>query len=199
MRHKSEQTMTQVTDAVNGFYTERGRTPSITEIAAAVGRSRSTVHGYLTEMCRLGMISYKAGVIETPFTKKVSGEAVLAPVVGSVVCGKPQLEEENFEEYVALPTAIFGAGPFFLLRASGTSMIGAGIEPGDIVVVKRQSEAENGDIIVALVDNETTLKRFFRDDGNRCVRLHPENPEMEDIIVRDCFIQGVVKHIIKSA
>ena len=118
--------------------------------------------------------------------------------MGSVVCGEPQLEEENFEEYIALPTAVFGNGPFFLLRAKGNSMIEAGIESGDLVVVKKQNTAHDGDIIVALVNNETTLKRFYRDKKNKCIRLHPENKDMEDILVKECYIQGVAQHIIKK-
>lgn len=84
-------------------------------------------------------------------------------------CGLQEYAEENFEEYVPLPVALFGQGDFFLLRASGYSMIEAGIEPGDLVVVRKQNTAEEGDIVVALVDNETTLKRFYRDKKYRCI------------------------------
>ena len=87
---------------------------------------------------------------------------------------------------------------FFLLRASGNSMIEAGIEPGDLVVVRKQNTAEEGDIVVALVDNETTLKRFYRDKKHRCCRLHPENSKMKDIYVQDCTIQGVAQNVIKT-
>lgn len=113
-------------------------------------------------------------------------------------CGSPQYEEENIEEYVSLPTAIFGKGDFFILRASGQSMIEAGIDDGDLVVVKKQVEAKEGDIVVALVDNQNTLKRYFRDDENKKIILHPENKKMKDIIVDKCCIQGVACHIIKE-
>lgn len=119
-------------------------------------------------------------------------------IVGSVPCGSPQYEEENIEEYISLPTAIFGKGDFFILRASGNSMIEAGIDDGDLVVVKKQLYADDGDIVVALVDNQNTLKRFYRDNDNRKVILHPENKWMKDIVVDDCFIQGVACHVIKS-
>ena len=119
-------------------------------------------------------------------------------IVGSVPCGSPQYEEENIEEYISLPTAIFGKGDFFILRASGNSMIEAGIDDGDLVVVKKQIYADDGDIVVALVDNQNTLKRFYRDNDNRKVILHPENKWMKDIVVDDCFIQGVACHVIKS-
>ena len=76
-------------------------------------------------------------------------------------------------------------------------MIEAGIAPGDYVVVRKQSTAEDGDIVVALVDNETTLKRFYRDKKRKCIRLHPENKDMTDIFVEKCYIQGIAKHVIK--
>ena len=130
--------------------------------------------------------------------KKADAEFILSPVLGSIACGLPEYAEENFEEYVALPTALFGSGESFLLRANGNSMIEAGIEPGDLVVVRKQATAEEGDIVVALVENETTLKRYYKDHQRRCVRLHPENSRMKDIYVQECSIQGVAQHVIKA-
>ena len=197
MQHKSSEVMDAILKAVNDFFIENGRTPSISEIAAEVKRSRSTVHGYLVEMSRQKILRYNSGEIETPLMEKVDYTTTLSPVVGSVICGEPQYEEENFEEYIALPTSVFGNGPFFLLHAKGYSMIEAGIDPGDLVVVKKQNTANEGDIVVALVNNETTLKRFYIDEEKKCVRLHPENKEMDDILVKDCYIQGVAQHVIK--
>ena len=97
-----------------------------------------------------------------------------------------------------LPTVIFGDAAHFILRAQGDSMVEAGIEDGDLVVVRKQHTAREGEIVVALVDNETTLKRFFLDRERRQVRLHPENREMADIYVDHCYIQGVAQHIIKQ-
>jgi repressor LexA len=144
------------------------------------------------------MIEYDGQEIRTPVTKKVNTDIAQTAIVGSVPCGSPQYEEENIEEYISLPTAIFGKGDFFILRASGNSMIEAGIDDGDLVVVKKQLYADDGDIVVALVDNQNTLKRFYRDNDNRKVILHPENKRMKDIVVDDCFIQGVACHVIKS-
>ena len=149
-------------------------------------------------MADRGMIEYDGQEIQTPVTKKVNTDIAQTAIVGSVPCGSPQYEEENIEEYISLPTAIFGKGDFFILRASGNSMIEAGIDDGDLVVVKKQVYAEDGDIVVALVENQNTLKRFYRDNDNRKVILHPENKRMKDIIVDDCFIQGVACHVIKS-
>ena len=197
MRHKSEATMGKIIKETERFYFTYRRSPSITELANAVGCARSTAHGYLREMDAKEMLSYDGESITTPLMRKTDMNAVLSPILGSVICGEPQMEEENFEEIVALPTAVFGNGDFFLLHAKGESMIGAGIDPGDLVVVRKQETAEDGDIVVVLVNNENTLKRYYRDEAHRCIRLHPENPNMKDIYVRNCRIQGVASHVIK--
>ncbi len=198
MQHKDSALKEEILNAINDLFCAYGKTPSISEIAEEVKRSKSTVHAYLVEMDSDGMLRYNAGEIETPLIRKADQSITLSPLVGSIICGEPQFEEENFEGYVALPTVVFGNGPFFLLRAKGNSMIEAGIEHGDLVVVKKQNTANEGDIIVALVENETTLKRFFIDNERHCVRLHPENSAMKDILVKNCFIQGVAQHVIKK-
>lgn len=198
MRHKSEGTMEPIKKVVEDFYFANRRSPSISEIASEVGCARSTVHGYLWEMDKRGLLSYNGKRVETAATNKADDDVVLSPLLGSIACGEPEYEEENFEAYVALPTAIFGSGEFFILRARGKSMIEAGIEPGDLVVVRKQNTANEGDIIVALVDNETTLKQFYIDRNRNCVRLHPENSSMKDIYTKNCFIQGVAQNVIKS-
>lgn len=92
------------------------------------------------------------------------------PILGNISCGMPDYSEENFEEYIPLPIALFGEGDFFLLRAKGYSMIEAGIDPGDLVVVRKQKTANEGDIVVvALVGNETTLKRYYLDKKRKCI------------------------------
>ena len=161
-------------------------------------RQQDTQKEFLADMAEKNMIEYDGQEIRTNVTRKYSGEQTQTPIVGSIPCGSPQYEEENIEEYVSLPTAIFGKGDFFILRASGQSMIEAGIDDGDLVVVKKQVEANEGDIVVALVDNQNTLKRYFRDDENKKIILHPENKKMKDIIVDECCIQGVACHIIKE-
>lgn len=197
MRYKSIDTKNNITQAIEEFFFENKRAPSITEIVKKVGHSRSTVHAYLQEMNSEGTICYDGKVLSTPVIVKADAGTVLTPVLGSVICGEPQYEEQNFEEYIALPTALFGKGQFFLLRAKGESMIEASINPGDLVVVRKQNTAKDGDIVVALVNNETTLKRFYSDKEKQCIRLHPENKTMEDIYTQQCYIQGVAQHIIK--
>ena len=107
--------------------------------------------------------------------------------------------EASVEEYIPLPVSIFGSGELFIVRASHDSMIEAGIDDGDLVVVRKQQTARDGDIVVALVNNENTLKRYYRDDKHHCIILHPENSTMSDIIVHgECYIQGVAQQVIKN-
>ena len=119
-------------------------------------------------------------------------------VLVRVSCFMAKYAEENIEEYVSLPVSLFGQGRFFILRADGESMIEAGIDDGDMVVIRQQSTASEGQIVVALVDDEATLKRYYLDRQHRRVRLHPENSSMEDIYVKRCIIQGVAVHVIKA-
>ena len=190
MRSKSPELMSEIKKYIEDYYLQNRQSPSTTKIAEAVGIARGTAYKYLVEMAEKNMIEYDGQEISTNVTRKYSGEQTQTPIVGSIPCGSPQYEEENIEEYVSLPTAIFGKGDFFILRASGQSMIEAGIDDGDLVVVKKQVEANEGDIVVALVDNQNTLKRYFRDDENKKIILHPENKKMKDIIVDECCIQG---------
>lgn len=198
MRSKSTELMNQICKYAEQYYLQNGHSPSTTKIAEAVGISRGTAYKYLVEMDDRGMIKYDGKDIQTPVTKKVNKDISQTAIVGSIPCGTPEYEEENVEEYVSLPNAIFGKGDFFILRASGNSMIEAGIDDGDLVVIRKQVSAEEGDIVVALVDNQNTLKRFYRDEENKKIILHPENKNMKDIVVDECYIQGVACHVIKS-
>ena len=192
MRSKSPELMSEIKKYIEDYYLQNRQSPSTTKIAEAVGIARGTAYKYLVEMAQKNMIEYDGQEIRTNVTRKYSGEQTQTPIVGSIPCGSPQYEEENIEEYVSLPTAIFGKGDFFILRASGQSMIEAGIDDGDLVVVKKQVEAKEGDIVVALVDNQNTLKRYFRDDENKKIILHPENKKMKDIIVDECWFEEMV-------
>lgn len=198
MRSKNPELMNEIKEYIEGYYLQNRQSPSTTKIADAVGIARGTAYKYLVEMAKRNMIEYNGQDISTDVTRKYNIEQTQTPIIGSVPCGSPQYEEENIEEYVSLPTAIFGKGDFFILKVSGQSMIEAGIDDGDLVVVRKQIEANEGDIVVALVDNQNTLKRYYRDDENKKIILHPENKKMKDIIVEECFIQGVACNIIKS-
>ena len=198
MRSKSPELMKEICQYAEQYYLQNGISPSTTKIAEEVGVSRGTVYKYLVAMNDRGMIEYDGHVIQTDVTRKLNTETSQTAIVGSVPCGSPQYEEENIEEYISLPTAIFGKGDFYILHASGDSMVDAGIDDGDLVVIRKQNYADDGDIVVALVDNQNTLKTFYRNEQGRKIILHPENESMDDIVVDNCYIQGIACHVIKA-
>lgn len=198
MRTKDTTLIEQIKKSIEKTYEENGRSPSVRQIAREVGCSYSTVSRYIKEMVERGIIARSSGEYETEVISKMNMDTVPVAVVGSVSCGPLTFAEENIEEYIKLPTSLLGQGKFFILHANGQSMIGAGIEDGDLVVVRQQPTAEPGQIVVALVEDEVTLKRFYPDPENGCVRLHPENKRLKDIIVDDCQIQGVAVKVLKD-
>ena len=182
---------------IDDYIDNYGRSPSTQEIASGTGLSPATVSRYLSRMREDGIIDYSGH--RNIVTKRNSATQTNAlPVLGSVSCGIPKFAEENIEEYVKLPVSLFGKGDFFLLRASGNSMIETGIDSGDLVLVRRQDYAAPGQIVVALMEEEATLKRYYPEPQNGYIRLHPENKDMVDIIVDSCLIQGVAVHVIKE-
>lgn len=183
-------------------YTERngGGSPTIREIAEAVGCARTTAGNYLQYMRDEGIIDYHGCRNITTRKKKKTDLAIRSvPLVGTIACGTPILAEENIERYLSIPAFLAESGDCFLLRTKGESMIEAGINPGDLVVIRQQDTADPGDIVVALIGNEATLKRFYPEPKKHRVRLHPENKEMDDIYAGDDLkIQGVAVGAIKS-
>ena len=198
MRTKDEMLMMDIVAAVDGFFSQTGRTPTTRELGTRLGLSASTMSRYLQEMNERGMLEYDGGKITTERIAKSKEKSVSIPLIGSVSCGQPLLSEESVESYIRIPTEWLGSGEYFLLRANGDSMINAGIDDDDIVIVRMASEADDGDIVVALVDNENTLKRLYRDEKHRKIILHPENPNYEDIVVESCEIQGVAIKVLKD-
>ena len=198
MRRRNVELMNRIIEFAEQYYLENSSSPSVRTIAARFGIGVSTAYRYLLEMDERGLITYDGKRISNDRIEKLNSNSgvIRAAVVGSIACGIPNLAEENVEEYVSLPRSMFGDGEFFILRANGESMIDAGIETGDLVVIRKQACAEDGQIVVALVEDEATLKRLYRDKGK--VRLHPENRAMDDIIVDDCIIQGVAVKVIKD-
>lgn len=198
MRSKSRETKSRILAAVESMFLARGQSPTIGELADEVGHSKSTVYRYLLEMREEGLLTYNGKSIATEKTEKIDGQILRAPLLGSIACGPLQDEEEFVEQYIALPSSIFGLEDCFVLRANGDSMVDAGIFEGDLVVVQRQTTAKNGDIVVALVGHETTLKRYYFEKKENRVRLHPENASMADIYPSQCAIQGIARHVIRA-
>lgn len=200
MRTMNPDTFCAIERFVDEYTSANGVSPSVREIHAACGIAVGTVSRYLSYMREHKMLDYK-GVrnITTRTASMVKKATKMVPVLGSVSCGVPKFAEENIEEYIPLPVSLFGDGPLFVLRANGESMIEADIADGDYVMIRQQNFAAPGQIVVALIDDEATLKRYYPEPENHRVRLHPENPAMEDIYVEQCIIQGVAVKILKNA
>lgn len=178
---------------------DKGYPPSVREICAAVGlRSTSTVHAHLNHLEEQGLIrrdSTKPRALEVLDGSQARGRSV--PLVGRVTAGQPILAIENIEEYLSLPQSVLGQGNMFSLRVEGESMIDAGIMDGDIVVLRQQDTAENGEIVVAMTpEDEATLKRIFYEEGR--VRLQPENPAMAPIYADSVTVLGKLVALIRQ-
>ena len=192
------------------YVERRGYPPTVREIGEAVGlASPSTVHAHLANLERAGLLRRdptKPRALELNVERRVeraahADETPRLPLVGQIAAGGPLLAEQNIEDYVAVPPPLSGGGEEFLLRVKGDSMIEAGILDGDFVVVRRQPDARNGDVVVALAGDdesadEATVKRFFREDGR--VRLQPENAALEPIYAEHVQILGKVVGVFRS-
>lgn len=199
MRELSER-QRQILEYIQKCVEEKGYPPSVREIGQAVGlSSSSTVHGHLNRLEQKGYLrrdptNPRAIELLSPEHRRVPYQQV--PVVGRVTAGEPILAVENVETYVPLSKELFGDDELFVLKVRGESMIEAGILDGDWVIVRRQATAENGDIVVARIEDEATVKRFFREHGH--IRLQPENPTMEPIIVDRVEILGLVTGLFRK-
>ncbi len=193
----------EILDAIERFTREHGYSPSVRDIGAAVGlTSSATVHNHLKRLRMKGFIDWDfakprtVGLTARKGTGNVSGpSAVYLPVLGRVTAGQPILAAENFEEMLPVPWDMIRGDEGFILKVRGDSMVEAGIFDGDHVVVRKQETAENGDIVVALLEDEVTVKRFFKEKNN--VRLQPENPDYDPIIARDVQILGKVTAVFR--
>ena len=176
-----------------------GTSPTIRCIAENVGCSKSNVSIYIDYLKEQGLMEIGENGYETDVTKATDTKVVAVPKLGYVPCGPLSEEYECIDGYVRLPASFVGnAKSCFLLTATGNSMIDVGINAGDLVLVRQQNEANYNDIVVALVENEVTLKRFRPDPENKRIILHPENKRMKDIVVKECKIQGVAIKVIKD-
>jgi repressor LexA len=193
----------EIFDFIRRYSEQHGYPPTVRDIGKAVGlASSSTVHAHLANLEKLGLLRRDP---TKPRAMELLGRATAVvrdavrpglPLLGQVAAGQPILAEENVEEYIDTPAACGGESGEYLLRVRGESMKNAGILDGDLVVVQRQEAARDGEIIVALVEEEATVKRFFREGDH--IRLQPENDEMEPILVRDVSVLGRVVGLMRS-
>ena len=197
MLQKNPDQMKEIIDFANRFYAHRHRSPSCREIAAGTTLKRSSVHNYLVAMNENGMIEYNGQTILTPEIRAMQHGMRRIGIVGSVSCGIPVDGSEEPNEYMNLPTTMVGDEEMYILYASGDSMIGAGIDDGDMVLVRKQETATPGDIVVAYVEGEgNTLKRYLTE--GKTIVLHPENARLKDIRVKECKVQGVAVWVFKK-
>ncbi len=191
-RRPNGDTQQRILDYIENYIEVNGYPPSVREIGQAVDlKSTSTVHGHLNRLERKGLLHREAMKPRTIDVKREDKpQIVKLPVLGKVAAGVPILAEENAEGFIQLPDTIVGRGEHFILEIRGDSMISAGIMNGDYVVVKRQQTAQNGDIVIAMIDDEATCKRYFKEPDR--IRLQPENPRMRPFFARSVTIVGKV-------
>ncbi len=191
----------QIYDYIYETISRDGFSPSVRDIQSTLGiKSTSTVHAYLSKLEEKGYIHKENGKSRTLRIDNSGGanrRSIKVPLLGKVTAGMPILAVENFEGYIDFPTMnrSYGHNDLFALRIQGESMIEAGILNGDIVVIKKAQHADNGQIVVALLEDEATVKTFYKEEGH--FRLQPENSSMEPIISDDVYILGHVVSVLR--
>ena len=201
MRSKSPDLMRKIREFVDQYYRENRSAPSTQAVGDAVGVTKQTAYRYLLEMAEQGMLEYDGGIKSSPQMAKCRSGYISVPVVGSIRCGDPESEEEQVEEYVSLPESIFGKGRFYLVRARGDSMVDAGIEDGDLVLIELRGEANKGDVVVALdPEGQNTLKRYAGKTrgGYLLAYMNEARYPGKTLKVESFVVQGVARHVIKA-
>ena len=192
---------TQIYNFLIEFTKSKVYPPSVREICQAVSlKSTSTVHGHLKRLEKKGLIyrdPTKPRALEIVELSNEEKELIDIPIVGKVTAGMPILATENIEDMFQIPiNYVKHNNDLFILKVTGDSMIEAGILDGDLAIIEQKNVATNGDIVVALIENEATIKRFFKENG--FIRLQPENKNYEPIIVEDCSILGKLVGIYRA-
>ncbi|MBR5981294.1 MAG: transcriptional repressor LexA [Firmicutes bacterium] len=200
----------RILEYMREYVAKWGYPPTVRDVAGALGiKSTSTVHKSIAALEKAGAIKKQAGkrraldIVGSEPAKSLSAaderdDVIDLPVVGRIAAGTPILAEQNIEDSFPMPSRFIGKGTNFMLTVHGQSMIEAGIFDGDYILVQQQDTANNGDIVVAMVDgmeSEATVKAFYKENGH--IRLQPRNAEMEPIIVDDCKIIGLVKGVFR--
>ena len=209
MKEQLSKRQSQIYNFILKQVQEKGYPPSVREIATAVGLSSpSTVHAHLSVLEQKGYIKRDPSKpraivacqidLETPASKQTTTDRNMLdlPLIGQVAAGSPILAEQNVEESFKLPISLIGDKGSFLLKVRGESMIEAGIFNGDYVVVEETKEVRNGDIVVAILDNEATVKTFYREENR--IRLQPENSSMQAIYAINPIIAGKVTALFRT-
>lgn len=199
MRKMSDELLANVKEYIESYIEDYGYPPSVRDISNGLNiKSTATVYKYVNRLNDMGLL-VKSGNKNRAINVKSrlnKNDFAFVPLVGKIAAGTPITAIENIEDTYELPSKLFSSDDLFMLTIEGTSMIDAGIENGDKVILKQTAVCENGDIVAAMIDDSATVKRFYKENGR--VRLHPENPTMDDIIVDDCVILGKVVGLIRK-
>lgn len=204
-----ETNLKNLMDYIMEFSDNHGYIPSVREMAAHIGiKSTSTINYYIDILEQRNLLKRHSGknraraleiVKETPTFVRYNEycpEITNIPLVGTITAGTPILAVENIESQFGFPEDMFGSSDLFMLNVTGESMINAGIYNNDIIVVRRQNHAENGEIVAALIDDCATVKRFYKEKDR--IRLQPENPTMSPIYTDNCIILGKVVGLVRK-
>lgn len=179
---------------IKDFITENGYAPSVREMCAACNlKSTATAFTVVNRLCERGLLE-KSDVKRRALS--LANKSVNVPLIGTVAAGQPIFATENYEAFYSVPGNLFSGDDLFMLNVKGSSMIKIGMFDGDKVIVKKQETAENGEIVVALIDDSATVKRFYRQNGK--IILHPENDEMQDFVFDEVTILGKVIGLIRN-
>ncbi len=201
MSSKTELKSQDILKYINECVQTKGYPPTVREIGQAVGlKSSSTVFAYLLKLEKEGYIrrdpsKTRAIILNSEHSTSPSPESINLPVIGSVAAGVPIFAEQNIEDYIPIPAEMVGHGKHFILKVRGDSMIDDGIFNGDLLIVKEQTTANNGEIVVALVDDEATVKRIYLSSDK--IELRPANTAYEPIFVRQAHIAGKVTGLFR--
>ncbi len=195
MSESSRLKMQAVLNFINEYNAEFGYSPTVREICSELNiKSTASAYYYIEKLTEEGFLSKSPNKNRAVNFKKKS--SVNIPLIGTVTAGQPIFAYENYEDYYSFPAGSFSGSDLFMLNVQGTSMIDAGIFDGDKIVVRKQETAENGDIVVALIDDSATVKRFYKKEDHFV--LHPENESMADIIVDQLTILGKVIGLVRN-
>ncbi|OPL08408.1 MAG: hypothetical protein AVO33_10655 [delta proteobacterium ML8_F1] len=194
-----------ILDFIKEFTHSNGYPPSVRDICQGVGlKSTSTVHGHLKRLEKSGFLSKDASKTRSivltenekdDFAFKYSKEYTKIPVLGRIAAGEPILATNNIEDYYPVPTDFLKSKDYFMLSVTGESMIKAGIFDGDYVLVQQQDYADNGEIVVAMLDNSATVKTFYKEEN--MIRLQPQNDALKPIYSQDVKVVGIVKGVFR--
>lgn len=192
---KSNDKTTYVLDFIQKFIADNGYAPTVREVCANCNiKSTATAYQYMNKLSEKGLI-VKAGNKKRAVS--INQKSIKVPLIGTVAAGEPIFAQENYEDYFSIPSNMFDSNDdLFMLTVKGSSMINIGIFNGDKIIVKKQNIADNGEIVVALVDDSATVKRFFKREGK--IILHPENDDMSDLIYDNVLILGKVVGLIRN-